>query len=349
MQAIIVAIITKVATTGGNLMELIGHVNTKKRIAQALASAIHRNEALPHMLFSGHPGCGKTSLAKEVANLTKTDFISVMPETLKDFKAIRSLMNSLNYDGYNERGDCVDKIKPSIIFLDEIHRLPIFGQEKLGIIMEEFKMDTGRPNKYYWAPYFTIIGATTLAGELSRPFLNRFKLNFMFQPYSYKESVQIVYEHAKRLKINVVPTAAEDIAKRGRGVPRVMLGYLECCRDTALFNKITIVSHKTVNATFEDLGIDGSGFTKTEIKILETLYNSERPVGLETLAIVTNESAKTIKNELEPYLMQSGYMMRSGAGRVITANGRLYLEDKGYQGKAAGRVEISADYVRKQG
>lgn len=326
---------------------LIGHTNTKKRIAHALASAKKRNEALPHMLFSGHPGCGKTSMAREVAKVSGGSFISVVPEMLSDMKAIKALMESLNYDGYNDKGDRVAPIKPSIIFMDEIHRLPIFGQEKLGIIMENFVMDTGRPNKYYWAPYFTVIGATTLVGELSRPFLNRFKLNFIFEPYSLEEAVYIIAAHAKRLNIKLEPAAVEDIAVRGRGVPRILIRYLECCRDTALFYNADVVTKAITTATFNDLSIDASGFTKTEIKILETLYNSERPVGLETLAIITNESAKTIKNELEPYLMQQGMLLRSGAGRIITAKGRNYLDGEGYIGSKSGRVEITADYQRR--
>lgn len=327
-------------------MALIGHVNTKTRIQKALASARYRNEGLPHMLFAGHAGCGKTSMAKEIAKITDADFIAVMPEDLSNIKAVRSLMESLNYDGYDPKGNRVDRIKPTIVFLDEIHRLPIFGQEKLGIVMEDFMLETGRPNKYFWIPFFTIIGATTLAGELSKPFLNRFKLNFNFTPYAHDESVQIVYMHAKRLGLSLPPGAAEDIANRGRGVPRMLVGYLECCRDTALFHKSPIISSRYVKDTFDDLGIDESGFTKVEIKILQTLYNSERPVGLEALSIIANESAKTIKNELEPYLMQCGYMLRSGSGRIITAPGRLYLESKGYQGSKSGRIEITADYVR---
>lgn len=328
-------------------MALIGHNTTKKRIAQALASAKVRNEALPHMLFSGHPGCGKTSMAKEVAKLTGADFIPVVPETLKDLNTIKGLIESLNYDGYNSRGDRVGEIKPSIVFIDEVHNLPLFGQEKLGIVMENFLMETGKPNKYYWIPYFTIIGATTIAGELSRPFLNRFKLEFLFKPYTFKESVEIVNYHANQQKLLVSPLAAEDIARRGRGVPRVLVRYLENCRDTAIFNKEPYISEKTTEATFEELGIDATGLNKTELIILKTLYNAERPVGLETLSIISGESAKTIKNELEPYLMQQGYMLRSGTGRLITREGRLYLEDAGYEGNQAGRLQISADYVRR--
>jgi Holliday junction DNA helicase RuvB len=223
----------------------------------------------------------------------------------------------------------------------------MFGQEKLGIIMENYLIETGRPNKYYWTPYFTLIGATTMAGELSKPFLNRFKLNFMFQPYSFEESVQIVYMHAKRLNLMVSPLAAEDIAKRGRGVPRIMIGYLECCRDTAIYRRMPVITDFVTRSTFNELEIDEEGLTRTELKILETLYNAERPIGLDTLSVVTGESAKTIKNELETYLMQNGYIVRSGAGRIVTQKGRLYLEEKGFQGRYRGRLEISGDYVRR--
>ena len=324
-------------------IRLIGHENTKRQIDIAANSAKARNVAMPHMLFSGAPGCGKTSLAKEMARILKCDFISVIPETMKDINSIKKILTSLNHDGYDERGNRIGKINPSIIFMDEIHRLPMYGQEKLGIVMENLLLETGRPNKYFWIPHFTLIGATTLAGELSKPFLNRFKLNFHFQAYSMEDSLDIINLHAARIKIGITRKAARDIAKRGRGVPRIMIGYLERCRDVALANRSYIITSYITTATFSDLGIDEFGLTKVELKILKVLYESDKPIGLETLAVITNESAKTIKNELEPYLMQQGYMVRSGSGRIITPDGREYLEKQGLDFK---KVEISADYER---
>lgn len=327
-------------------MAMIGHTDTKKQIDIALKSARHRNMALPHMLFSGAAGCGKTSMAKEIAKLSDADFIPVIPEDMKNIQSVMDLFESLDHSGYSEKGDRTGSIKPTIVFLDEIHRIPMFGQEKIGIAMENYKIETGRANSYYWVPYFTLIGATTIAGELSRPFLNRFKMNFLFQPYSHKESVEIVLMHAKLIGINITKLAAIDIANRGRGVPRIMVSYLERCRDFAFSVDGDCIDSYITKQTFKSMGVDAKGFTNVELTLLKSLYVSEKPVGLENLAIITNESAKTLKNEIEPFLIQQGFMTRSGSGRTITRPGREYLDEQGYVAKRAGKIEISAGYER---
>jgi len=327
-------------------INIIGHVKTKEQLSVAIQSADKRNMALPHMLFTGHPGCGKTTMAKYVANISKRDFLSVVPETLKDKKALTDLIEALNYTNYSESGDRIGPISPTIVFFDEIHRMPIYGQEKLGIIMEDFLMETGKPNKYFWVPYFTVIGATTLAGELSQPFLNRFKRTFFFEPYNVEESIKIVEVHAKLLGVIVTPKAVRAIAVRSRGIPRTIVKYLDACRDTALAKESEIITSALVDNTFQSLEIDNEGFTTIELKILKTLYNSEKPVGLDTLSVITGESPKTIKNELERYLLQEELVQRSGAGRFITNKGKLYLENAGYVGKKAGRIQISPEYKR---
>ncbi len=326
-------------------INLVGHGNTKRQIAIAQSSAIERNSSLPHMLFVGSPGCGKTSMAKEVARINNTDLLSIIPESLKDFNSIKKLLSALNHDGYDKRGNRIDRIQPSIIFIDEIHRLPMYGQEKLGIAMENWLLETGRANKYNWIPYFTLIGATTLSGDLSKPFLNRFKLNIDFHPYSLSDSIKIIQKHALRLTITISLKAAKDIAIRGRGIPRIMISYLERCRDLALSLKAIVVTTAITNQTFQDLGIDKMGLTNSEVHILKTLYSADKAIGLETLAVIINKPAKIIKLELEPFLMQKGLMIRSGTGRVITPTGRDYIESQ--ENLNFHKVEISATYERQ--
>lgn len=327
-------------------MNLIGHETTKKQIKVAQQAARARNMSLPHMLFSGSPGCGKTTMANEIAKTSGVDFITATPEDLKDAKSVKKLLENLNDKGYDAKGNRISNIKPSIIFLDEIHNIPLKGQEILGIAMENFRMETGRPNAYYWLPYFTLIGATTLAGNLSKPFLDRFKLSFMFSPYSTQESIKIIRMHAQKLKISMTAKAVNDIAVRGRGVPRIMVSYLERVRDAMIANKSVLITSLLTKEVFEAMGIDIHGFSETEIKILMVLYKNDIPVGLENLSIITNESTKTIKERIEPYLIQSGLMMRSGSGRIITKSGREYLENQGYTGKASGKQYITANYER---
>jgi len=330
----------------GDTVGIIGNKNMKKQIDVAIASAKQRNTAPPHMLFSGHAGCGKTSMAKEVSKILGGDFISVIPEDIKNQKTVLNLLDALNYEGYDNKGNRKNDIKPTVIFLDECHRLPMFGQEKLGIAMENFTMETGQANKLFWLPYFTIIGATTIAGELSKPFLDRFKLNFFFNPYDEKESCSIVKYHANKLEIDITNKAILDVAIRGRGVPRVMLRYLECCRDMMFAVNSKVITSGLSRITFDNMRIDKKGFNIVELKILKSLYNSDKAVGLETLSLITGESAKTIKNEIETYLIRNEYMVRSGAGRSITAKGRMYLEEQGYVGVKNGRETITANYER---
>lgn len=325
---------------------MIGNENMKKQIDIAIDSARHRNMAPPHMLMSGHPGCGKTSMAKEIAKKLKTDFISLTPENLKDQRAIMELLDSLNFTGYDSLGNRIGSIQPTIVFLDECHRLPIYGQEKLGIIMENFTMDTGKVGKLYWVPYFTVIGATTLAGNLSKPFLDRFKLNFFFEVYNEEDSIRIVDYHAKELKVRITNKAIRDIATRGRGIPRTMISYLERCRDMMHSIGSEIITSTLSNMTFKGMEIDKQGFNKVELKVLKVLYDSDKPISLENLAMVTGESSKTLQSEVETYLIKNGYLVRSGKGRLITPKGRSYLEEEGYAGGGLGRKIIPAGYTR---
>ena len=328
-------------------MNVIGNKNTKEQIYIALEAARKRNMSLPHMLFAGSAGCGKTSMARELAKVGGVDFLAVSPDTLKDKKEILKALDRLNYDNYNEKGDITGIIRPTIIFIDEIHKLSLPAQETLGIAMEDFMLETGRPNKYYWFPYFTLIGATTLSGHLSKPFYDRFKLIFDFKPYNHEDSCEIIRFHAGRLGVSLFKKADEEIAKRSRGVPRLMVRYLERLRDLALSQNKPLVTPKMVHELFIKLGINEDGYTKTEIKILETLYGADKPIGLDNLAIITNESARTIRETIEPYLIQRGLIMRSGSGRIITRTGREYLDSKGHVAVMEGKVDISANYVRK--
>jgi len=327
-------------------MNLIGNTNTKEQIQIALDSARKRNMALPHMLFAGSAGCGKTSMAREVAKVGGVDFISVSPENIKDSKDVRKLLDNLNHDNYDEKGNKVGKVKPSIIFVDEIHKLVLPAQEDFGIAMEDFMLPTSRPNRFFWLPYFTLIGATTLAGNLSKPFYDRFKIIFDFRPYDLEDSCKIVKFHAQRIGVTLLDEATVEIANRSRGVPRLMVRYLERIRDFSSAKNKPLVTPRIVANVFNKLGIDAEGFTNTEIAILKALYVSDKPIGLENIAIITNESARTIKDTIEPYLIQRGFIIRSGAGRLITRQGREYLDAQGYTGLNAGKIEISANYKR---
>lgn len=336
-------------TTGwGIKMKLIGHKKTKNLILTALAAANKRNMSLPHLLFAGAAGCGKTTLARELAKVAKVPFFTISPDDLSKSDDVKKKLDILSRDNYDIRGNRIDLIKPPIIFIDEIHRQALNGQEILGIAMEEFQIETGDENKYKWLPYFTVVGATTDDGKLSKPYRERFKIRILFEPYSFDESLEIIKFHAARLGLFITPKAVKEIAQRGRGIPRIMVGYLERIRDKCNICGIYTIKSQDVVKVFEDLEIDASGLTAVELKILKALYVSKDPIGQDNLAILVNESSKTLTYSVEPFLIQKGLMIRSGKGRRITEKGKEYIEENGYIGKEIkSKYLIEPGYIRK--
>lgn len=329
-------------------MKLIGNNNKIEQIENAAKASKVENRPVPHMLFAGAAGCGKTSMAMEVAKSSGTDFLKILPNSLKTMDDVMDLMDKLCCEGYNIEGDRIEgeHIRPSVIFIDEIHNLSLKAEEWLGLAMESFELEEG-DGKVLWIPHFTLIGATTDDGKLSKPFRDRFKLRLIFAPYSYEESVDIALVHAARLNVSLSMEAAEEIAKRGRGVPRIIVGLVERVRDIALTRGINIVSKEIAEYTFNSLGIDSEGLTETELKILGRLYDADEPIGLENLSIIVNEAPKTILQSVEPFLIQKGLLIRTGSGRKITQNGKRYLEESKYISSSKKRRYLKSGHIRR--
>lgn len=325
---------------------IIGHDKTKEQIEIAVESATARNENIPHMLFSGLAGTGKTTFAIELAKKSARDFLPLSPDNMTDMSVILKTLDKLDHNGYDRYGNRKGTVRPTIVYFDEIHRMPRKGQEILGIAMEKFQLESGKPNKFFWIPYFTVIGATTDDGELTKPFREKFKLRFLFEVYSDDDMFKIVRFHAARLKVNISNAAVREIVKRARGVPRLAVNYTERLRDYAIYIHADIVTSIAAETMFNALGIDNKGLTPVELRILKILYSVREPIGLDNLAIITNESMNNIKNTIEPYLIQKGLIFRSGRGRIITDEGRKHLESTGYAGRVMDKAEIGANYVR---
>lgn len=328
-------------------MKLIGNVDIWHQLRMAKFSAMKDSRPLPHILLSGAAGCGKTSMAKELADQYGNQFLVVAPQSVKSREDVVAIMRKLDRRGYDKNGNIIDRkvISPPIIFVDEIHRMPVTGQEHLGIAMEEwyvpvepkkarvglldhFNVDKEEVAK--WCPRFTLIGATTNDGLLSKPFKDRFKMRFIFNTYDMTDSITIALTHAERLNINISPGAAEEIAKRGRGVPRIIVGLLERCRDFMRAADKQQMDTDLARAAFLLFKIDDTGMTEVDVKILKALYDSDIPLGIDNLSIIVNESRQSISETIEPYLIQRGFMTRSSRGRVLTDLGRAYLVKGGY-------------------
>ncbi len=335
-------------------MRLIGNKDINGQLSIAIKSARAENRSMPHMLLSGAAGCGKTSTARQMAADTGCKFINLACDSIKTRPDVLSIVRRLSNKGYDLYGRKESAVYPTVVFIDEIHGLSISGQEHLGILMEEWyvlvkpyeltKEDSVDPTIGstdvipFRSPQFTLIGATTNDGKLSKPFRDRFKLRFIFTPYSFEESIEIVLVHAEKLKIKIEPDAAVEIAKRGRGVPRVIVSLLERCRDmiVALANDPSVsetydgITGEMAIVTFNELNIDTTGLSKTDLTLLKTLHSMKDPIGVDNLAVQLNESQKVLTETIEPYLIQRGLILRSSKGRKITEMGRKYLTDNGH-------------------
>lgn len=316
-----------------NLTDMVGNDQTKTQLIVSGKAAVEDNRPVPHTLFGGAAGCGKTTAAKGLAKLLDATFIQMDPATLKTADDFVPMIKQLPQVGYGEGGVITGQIKQAVVFLDEIHNMPLKGQELLGIAMENwiFPVNVKRRNKkeklMIWLPRFTLVGATTMTGNLSKPLRDRFKLQFQFKTYSLQESEAIVLTHSKSLGITTTQQAAKAIAARGRGVPRVLVRFLERARDHArILSMSGDITLDVVEAMFTFLGIGPTGLTSQDHKLLECLYdNKGTPVGLDSLSVLLDECPATIAHELEPYLIRRGLLVRSSRGRLLTEEGSKYI------------------------
>lgn len=333
--------------------ELVGNEQTKSMLVIAAKSASGRNTSVPHVLFGGSAGCGKTSFANALANFLGVPYFQVDAAGIKTSEDIFSVVEKFPMNGYNDKGEVVGEITPPIVFIDEIHQLSLKGTEQLGIAMENFilPMEIGRgktkEKRVIWVPRFTLVGATTLTGRLPKPLRDRFKLQCKFDTYSIIESTKIVFVHAKKLGINISPLSAMLIGRRCRGVARMAVRFLEMARDHSIVHGKDEIDEDVVCAMFEFLNIDMEGFTAQDRKILTCLYKNKEPLGVDSIAVLLNESQDTIAKEIEPYLIVRGLVLRTSRGRVLTDQGvefvKQMLGDTSEKGDMLERLTIKKD------
>ncbi|PCJ57789.1 MAG: Holliday junction branch migration DNA helicase RuvB [Planctomycetota bacterium] len=292
------------------LSEFTGQDTLKSNLNIYIEAAKKRNETLDHVLFSGPPGLGKTTLARIIAEELDVEIIETSGPSLEKPGDLAGILTSLS------EGD--------VLFVDEIHRLPTIVEEYLYSAMEDFFIDIvidsgpGSRSVKLPLPKFTLAGATTREGNLSSPFRERFGIREKFQYYGVDDLEKIVKRSASLLKTEITEESSLELAKRCRGTPRVANRFLRRVRDLADVKGNGLIDHTIAMEGLSMLGVDENGLEELDRKILSVLIRAGKPVGLKTLAISVNEAEVTIEDTYEPFLIQQGYLEKSDRGRTAT-------------------------------
>ena len=301
------------------LEEYAGQTRVKENLKVLIEAANSRGECLDHVLFSGPPGLGKTTLATILAHEMGTEIHTTSGPAIEKAGDLAAILTNL------EQGD--------ILFIDEIHRLNHAIEEILYPAMEDFALDIvigkgpAARSIRLDVPSFTLVGATTRTGLLTGPLRDRFGISYRLDYYSIDELVQIIMRSASLLGMQIDEEGAKEIASRSRGTPRLANRLLRRVRDYAQVKAKDMVSWDESKEALEYFDIDTLGLDWMDAKILEALVQTfrGRPVGLSTLSSATGEDASTIEDVYEPYLIQQGLIVRTPQGRQATAAAFAHL------------------------
>jgi len=301
-----------------SLDDFVGQERVKEQLSISLAAAKARAEALDHVLLAGPPGLGKTSLAYIVREELGVGIRTIAGPAVER-KDIAAILTSL------EARD--------VLFVDEIHRMSRTAEEILYPALEDFRIDivmgegAAARTLTLDLPPFTLVGATTRTGLLTTPLRDRFGMTFRLDYYDAEELASIVHRSARILGVEIAADAADEIARRSRGTPRIANRILRRVRDVAEVRHRGAITIEVAREALALLEIDERGLDREARELLRTIAEKfdGGPVGLSTLAVALGEEPETIEDVYEPYLLQLGFIQRTPRGRTITKLGRAHL------------------------
>ena len=304
-----------------NFDEYIGQTEVKENVKVFVKAALLRDKTLDHVLLYGPPGLGKTTLAHIIANELGVDIKTANGPTIEKTGDLAAILSSLE--------------PRDVLFIDEIHRMPRYIEEVLYSAMEDYQLDIIIGNEGQTRnikidlPPFTLIGATTRAGDLSSPLRDRFGITCKLEYYTEEELKQIV-KRSSVLDVNIDDSATEIIAKRSRKTPRIANRLLKRVADFALVEGNGVITDDVTLKALKRLGVDETGLDKVDLEYLSSIiikFNGG-PVGIDSIASTIGEESTNIEDVIEPFLLQEGYLKRTARGRIATEKAYDVLDIK---------------------